>query len=226
MPTQHCPKKETQSQISPPSHLCQLLSIFTSHSLPRTTFPSSLTPFLLNMCAAACMHATSHTITCTPTSAVGVSPREHLAEVQTVPGWLLSLCLVQHPPPSPSRPAPTPHSARITPSNTRRHWERTEYPHYAPSLRQQKKEQRTTKKKKKNKQGGWLTGLTKGENRLNMGEGFMKRLFFPTWMRYGRNFFACLCFLGYLKSTAPSIQCSRTEAEYVGHLLLLLGCRL
>lgn len=54
----------------------------------------------------------------------------------------------------------------------------------------------------------------------------MKRIFFPTWMRYGRNFFACLCFLGYLKSTAPSIQCSRTEAEYVGHLLLLLGCRL
>lgn len=177
MPTQHCPKKETQSQISPPSHLCQLLSIFTSHSLPRTTFPSSLTPFLLNMCTAACMHATSHTITCTPTSAVGVSPREHLAEVQTVPGWLLALCLVQHPPPSPSRPAPTPHSARITPSNTRRHWERTEYPHYAPSLRQQKKEQRTTKKNKKtSREGDWL-GLQKEKTGWIWGKDSWKGFF-------------------------------------------------
>lgn len=44
--TQYCPEKPTPSQTSPPSRLSQLLSIFTSHTLPHTTFPSCLTLLL------------------------------------------------------------------------------------------------------------------------------------------------------------------------------------
>lgn len=152
-PTQHCPEKPTPSQTSPPSRLSQLLSIFTSHSLPRTTFSHhpSLSP-LANTCTPA-LHAhkraISRTIARTPTSAVGISPMEQLAEVQVVPGWLLSLCLAQHSPLPAQRPHPIlPELPHLTHTGTEK--ELAEYPHYAASLRQQKKEQRTTK----NKQGG------------------------------------------------------------------------
>lgn len=104
---------------------------------------------------------------------MGISPVEQLAEVQAVPGWLLSLWLAQHPPLPAQRSHPIlPELPHLTHTGTEK--ELAEYPHYAASLRQQKKEQRTSK----NKQGGRLTVLTKEENRRNMGEGFMKRIFF------------------------------------------------
>lgn len=138
-PTQHCPEKPTLSQTTPPSRLSQLLSIFTSHSLPHTTFPSSLT-LLLQTCARARLHASTQsavTITHTPTSAVGISPMEHLAEVQVVPGWLLSLCLALHSPLPAQRPHPIlPELPHLTHTGTEK--ELAEYPHYAASLRQQK----------------------------------------------------------------------------------------
>lgn len=142
MATQHCPEKPTPSQTSPPSRLSQLLSIFTSHTLPHTTFPSSLTLLLQTRAhVPACTQARNQPLNHSPTSVVGISPIEQLADVQVVPGWLLSLCLAQHSP-LPA-PAPTPHSARITPPNTHTGTEKelAEYPHYAASVHQQKKEQ-------------------------------------------------------------------------------------
>lgn len=87
------------------------------------------------------LHARQRAISRTPTSAVGISPMEQLAEVQVVPGWLLSLCLAQHSPLPAQRPHPIlPELPHLTEK------ELAEYPHYAASLRQQKQEQRTTKK--------------------------------------------------------------------------------
>lgn len=74
---------------------------------------------------------------------------EQLAEVQVVPGKLLSLCLAQHSPLPAQRPHPIlPELPHLTHTGTEK--ELAEYPHYAASLRQEKKELRTTK----NKQGG------------------------------------------------------------------------
>lgn len=57
-----------------------------------------------------------------------------------------------------------------------------------------------------------------------MGEGFMKRIFFSQLGRdMGVISFVRLCFRGYLKSAVQAIQYSGTEAEYFGHLLLLLA---
>lgn len=167
---QHCPEKPTQSQTSPLVFLC--CSPYSLHTLFLT--PPSQHPSLSSYKHVRTRkNAISHTIARTPTSAVGISPMEQLAEVQAVPAWLLSLWLSQHSPLPAQRPHPIlPELPHLTHTHTQK--ELAEYSHYAASLRQQKKEQRTTK----NKQGGWLTVVTKDENRLNMGKGFMKRIFF------------------------------------------------
>lgn len=151
-PTQHCPEKPTVSQTSPPSRLlsCSPSSLHTLFLAPPSHHPS-LSP-LTNTRTTACTHASTQSaaqITRTPTSAVGISPMEQLAEVQVVPGKLLSLCLAQHSPLPAQRPHPIlPELPHLTHTGTEK--ELAEYPHYAASLRQEKKELRTTK----NKQGG------------------------------------------------------------------------
>lgn len=78
-----------------------------------------------------------------------------------------------------------------------------------------KRKNRTTK----NKQGGWLTELTKDGKRAEFGGKSHERdFFFGTWMRYGRSFFGPLLFSRI--SEKPS---AGTEAEYFGHLLSLLA---
>lgn len=124
-PTQHCPEKPTPSQTSPPSRLTQLFSIFTSHSLPHTIFPSCLT--LLLQTRAHLLHARnaldqphnhSHTNLCCGYFSHGAAGRG--------PGGArLAPFTVPSPAFPPASPAPTPHSARITPPNTHRHRERT-----------------------------------------------------------------------------------------------------
>lgn len=122
-----------------PSRLSQLLSIFT----PPSQHPSLSTYKHVH----TLLHAHRHAIARTPTSAVGISPMEQLAEVQVVPGWLLSLCLAQRSPLPAQRPHPIlPELPHLTAK------ELAEYPHYAASLRQQK--ERTEDDKKKHKQGG------------------------------------------------------------------------
>lgn len=125
-PTQHCPEKPTLSQSTPPSRLSQLLSIFTSHSLPHTTFPSSLT-LLLQTCARARLHARTHTISRNNHSHTNLCCGyfSHGASGRGPGGARLAPFTVPSPAFPPASPAPTPHSARITPPNTHRHRERT-----------------------------------------------------------------------------------------------------
>ena len=128
-PTKHCPEKPTPIQDPPPPpRLSQLLSIFASHSLPYTTFPSSLT--LISQTRAH-PPAHKHAVIRTQTSAEGISPMEQLAEVQVVPGWLLSLCLAQHSPLPAQRPHPIlPELPQLT---QRKNWLNTltTLPHHA-----------------------------------------------------------------------------------------------
>ena len=198
-PTQHCPEKTTPSQNSPPSRLPQLLShlhftLSSSHHLP--IIPRAP---LINTCTPACTHTSAQSAVQSLHTNLCCGYFSHRAAGRGPGGTRLAPFTEPSPAFPPASPVPTPHSARITPPNTHRHThthtgtekELAEYPHYDASLRQQKKEQRTTK----NKQGVWLTELSKKRKQAEYGGRIHEKDFFPTWMRYGRNFFCALLFL-------------------------------
>lgn len=146
-PTQHCPEKPTPSQLPPTpslalSSLHLHFTLSSSHHLPSIPhFPLTRAQPPARTQARNQPHNRSRTELCCGYFSHGAAGRG--------PGGArLAPFTVPSPAFPPASPAPTPHSARITPPNTEK--ELAEYPHYAASLRQQKKEQRMTK----NKQGG------------------------------------------------------------------------
>lgn len=191
-PKQHCPEKPTQSQTSPPSRLSQLLSIFTSHSLPNTPFPSSLT-LLLQTCAhpQECNQPYNHSRTnlCCGYFSHGAAGRG--------PGSArLAPFTVAIPAFPPASPAPTPHSARITPPNThrdRKNWLNTltTLPHYA-SKRKNRGRQKTSR------EGDWLW-LQKTKTGWIWGKDSWKGFFLQLGWDMGVISFVRLCFRGYRK---------------------------
>lgn len=65
--------------------------------------------------------------------------------------------------------------------------------------------------------------VTKDENGLNVGKGFMKRIFPPTWMRYGRNFFHAALFSRISEKRSASCTVQHNPSGILRQLLLLLA---
>lgn len=122
-PTQHCPEKPTVSQTSPPSRLlsCSPSSLHTLFLAPPSHHPS-LSP-LTNTRTTACTHAISRTNHSHTNLCCGYF--SHGAAGRGPGGARQAPFTVPSPAFPPASPAPTPHSARITPPNTHRHRERT-----------------------------------------------------------------------------------------------------